>query len=228
MPTTVVMSGPGTTTIVDDAAAAIIAQNALITAQTAQLTLLVAATQAAAANMGGCWEVLADIDIKLRNAAVRSTADAANMKTIITGMASVANTLQGQATTTKMMYLDQQKNNQFTQTATNAALARGGHPAVVVPPADIVATVQSTIQDVTMLNAQIATTNLVSNAIQDSIIGAYETSTKWFAQTVVGSFLIEEYALVQAKVAYIFSAEFIKDAVNAGKRLINQVKAGSS
>lgn len=134
--------------------------------------------------------------------------------------------MQAQSTTTKMMYLDQQKNNQFTQTATNAALARGGHPAVVVPPADIVATIQTTIQEVTTLNAQVAATNLVTNAIQDSISSAYTTSTQWFAQTIVGTFLAEQYASLKAGVAYIFSAEFIKDAVDAGKRLVNNAKAG--
>lgn len=226
MPTTVVMSGPGTTTIVDDAAAAIIEQNILITAQNTTLLAMLAAQQAAAINMGGCWEKLADIEIRMRNSETRAVQDAGTMKTVLTGMASIANTLQAQATTQKMAYLDQQKNNQFQQATTNASLARGGHPPTVVPPADIVATVQSTIQDVTMLNAQIATTNVVTNAIQDSIIGAYETSTKWFAQTLVGSWLIEEWALVKAKVAYIFSAEFIKDGVDLGKRLFSNAKAG--
>jgi hypothetical protein len=125
-----------------------------------------------------------------------------------------------------MAYIDQQKNNQFTQTATNAALARGGHPAVVVPPADIVTTVQTTIQDVTMLNAQVKVTNIVTTTIEESILGAVETSTKWFAQTVVGSFLIEQYASLKAGVAYVFSAEFIEDAIDTGQRLINKVKAG--
>jgi hypothetical protein len=220
------MSGPGTTTIVDDAAAAIIAQNALITTQNATLVTMLAAQQAAAINMGGCWEKLADIEIRLRSAEARAVEDSANMKTVLTGMASISNTMQAQSTTTKMMYLDQQKNNQFTQTATNAALARGGHPAVVVPPADIVATIQTTIQEVTTLNAQVAATNLVTNAIQDSISSAYTTSTQWFAQTIVGTFLAEQYASLKAGVAYIFSAEFIKDAVDAGKRLVNNAKAG--
>ena len=226
MPTTVVMSGPGTTTIVDDAAAAIIQQNALITTQNATLVTMLAAQQAAAINMGGCWEKLADIEIRLRSAEARAVEDSANMKTVLTGMASISNTMQAQSTTQKMMYLDQQKNNQFTQTATNAALARGGHPAVVVPPADIVATIQTTIQEVTTLNAQVAATNLVTNAIQDSISYAYTTSTQWFAQTIVGTFLAEQYASLKAGVAYIFSAEFIKDAVDAGKRLVSNAKAG--
>ena len=226
MPTTVVMSGPGTTTIVDDAAAAIIEQNVLITTQNATLVTMLAAQQAAAINMGGCWEKLADIEIRLRSAEARAIEDSANMKTVLTGMASISNTMQAQSTTQKMMYLDQQKNNQFTQTATNAALARGGHPAVVVPPADIVATIETTIQEVTTLNAQVAATNLVTNAIQDSISYAYTTSTQWFAQTIVGTFLAEQYASLKAGVAYIFSAEFIKDAVDAGKRLVSNAKAG--
>lgn len=226
MPTTITMTGPGTATLIDDAAAAIIAQNALITTQNATLLLMLSAQQAAAINMGGCWEKLADIEIRLRNSETRAVQDAGTMKTVLTGMASIANTLQGQATTQKMMYLDQQKNNQFQQATTNASLARGGHPPTVVAPADIITTVQTTIQDVTMLNAQIATTNVVTNAIQDSIIGAYETSTKWFAQTLVGSWLIEEWALVKAKVAYIFSAEFIKDGVDLGKRIFTNAKAG--
>jgi hypothetical protein len=211
--------GSGTITIVDSTAEAILAQNLIL----AEILL---AQQAAATNLGGCWEKLADIDIKLRNAATRATADAGNMKTILTGMANISNTLQGQATTQKMAYLDQVNNNKFQQATTQASLARGGHPPTVVPPTDIVAEVQKNVQQVTELNVTIATTNLVTNTIQDGIIGAYETSTKWFAQTIVGSWLIEEYAIIQAKVAYIFSSEFIKDAVDAGKRLAASIKAG--
>jgi hypothetical protein len=212
-------AGTGTWTITEDAAAAILAQNLI-------LTEILLAQQAAASNMGGCWEKLSDIEIRLRNAETRAVQDAGTMKTMLTGMASISNTLNNQATTQQMAYLDQQKNNQFQQATTNASLARGGHPPTVVQPAEIVATVQQNIQDVTMLKAQVATTNLVSNTIQDSIITAYETSTKWFAQTLVGSWLAEQWAFVKAQTAYIFSAEFVKDAIDAGKRLVNNTKAG--
>lgn len=218
----------GTITIVDTTAIAVDLLTAQITAQNVILTASLAAQQAAAINMGGCWEKLVDIEIRLRTAETRAVADAGNMKTVLTGMASISNTLNSQATTQQMAYLDQQKNNQFQQATTNASLARGGHPPTVVPPADILATIQKNIEDVGTLKTQVAATNLVTNTIQDSIIGAYETSTKWFAQTVVGSFLIEEYALIEAKVAYIFSAKFIKDTIDAGKRVLNNAKAGGT
>ena len=226
MVTTVTMSGPGTTTIVDDVAAAILAQNTLITAQNATLVTMLAAQQAAASNLELCAKKLTSIDNRMKEANAQSVLDSGNAKTMLTGMASIANTMQGQATTQKMAYLDQQKNNQFQQATTNASLARGGHPATVVPAPDILATMQSTIQDVTTLNVQIATTNVVSNAIQESIIGAYETSTKWFAQTVVGTFLAEQYASLKAGVSYVFSAEFIEDTIDAAQRLVNKGKSG--
>lgn len=226
MPTTVVMSGPGTTTIVDDAAAAIILQNGLITAQNATLVSMLAAQQATASNLELCSKTLDAIHKRMMEANAQAVKSSGDFKTMLTGMANISNTLTAQATVQKMSYIDQQKNNQFQQATTNASLARGGHPPTVVPPVDIVTTVQATIQDVTMLNAQVKVTNIVTNTIEESIIGATETSAKWFAQTVVGSFLIEQYALLKAGVSYVFSSEFIEDSINAAKRLINKVKSG--
>jgi hypothetical protein len=187
---------------------------------------MLAAQQATASNLELCAKSLSNIHKRLEESNAQAVLNSGNFKTMLTGMANISNTMQAQSTTQKMMYLDQQKNNLFTQTATNASLARGGHPPTVVPPADIVATIQTTIQEVTQLNALVAATNLVTNAIQDSIAYAYTTSTQWFAQTVVGTFLAEQYASLKAGVAYIFSAEFIEDTIDAAQRLVNKVKSG--
>jgi len=219
MTTTVTMSGPGTTTIVDDTAAAIIAQNALISAQTAELVLLVAATQAAAINMGGCWEKLTDIEIRMRKADAR-------MEVMQTGLASISNTMSDTATTAQMAYLDQVKNNEFQQKTTNASLARGGHPPTVVQPADLLEKLQKNIQEVTILKGEVAATNLVSNFISEGISKAWTTSSQWVATSAVGTFLSAQFTILETKVAYVFSKEFIKDAIDFSERQVQKIKAG--
>jgi len=218
--------GSGTLTITDTTAEAIIAQNLLITAQNATLVTMLAAQQASASNLELCSKTLDELHKRMMEANAQNIKNSGDFKTMLTGMANISNTLTAQATVQKMSYIDQQKNNQFQQATTNASLARGGHPPTVVQPAEILATIQTTIQDVTTLNAQVRVTNIVTSTIEESIIGAVETSSKWFAQTVIGSFLIEQYASLKAGVAYIFSAEFIEDSINAAKRLINKVKSG--
>ena len=221
MPTTVTMSGPGTTTIVDDAAAAILAQNALITTQNATLLLMLEAQQAAAINMGGCWEKLADIEIRLRKADVR-------MEVIQTGLASMSNTMAETATTAQMAYLDQTKNNEFQQKTTNASLERGGHPPTVVQPAELLTKLQTNIREVTVLKGEVAATNLVSGFISDSITKAWTTSYQWVASSVVGTTISGQYAILETKVAYIFSKEFVRDTIDAADRVITKIKAGFS
>jgi hypothetical protein len=191
----------------------------LIAAQNTQLALLVAANQAAAINMGGCWEKLADIEIRMRKADVR-------MEVMQTGLASISNKMADAATTAQMAYLDQVKNNEFQQQTTNASLARGGHPPTVVQPADLLTKLQKNIQEVTILKGEVAATNLVSGFISDGISKAWTTSYQWVATSAVGTFLSAQFLVLETKVAYVFSKEFIKDAIDFSERQVQKIKAG--
>jgi hypothetical protein len=191
----------------------------LIAAQNATLVAMLAAQQASAINMGGCWEKLADIEIRMRKADVR-------MEVMQTGLASISNKMADAATTAQMAYLDQVKNNEFQQQTTNASLARGGHPPTVVQPADLLTKLQKNIQEVTILKGEVAATNLVSGFISDGISKAWTTSYQWVATSAVGTFLSAQFLVLETKVAYVFSKEFIKDAIDFSERQVQKIKAG--
>jgi hypothetical protein len=207
-------AGTGTWTITEDAAAAILAQNLI-------LADMLLAQQAAAINMGGCWEKLADIEIRMRKADAR-------MEVMQTGLAHISNTMSESTTTQQMAYLDQVKNNEFQQQTTNASLARGGHPPTVVQPADLLTKLQTNIQQTTILKGEVAATNLVSNFITDGIAKAWTTSYEWVATSAVGTFLSAQFTLLETKVAYVFSKEFIKDAIDFSERQVQKIKAGGA
>jgi hypothetical protein len=193
----------------------------LIAAHNTQMALLVAANQAAAINMGGCWEKLADIELRMRKADAR-------MEVMQTGLAHISNTMADAATTAQMAYLDQVKNNEFQQQTTNASLARGGHPPTVVQPADLLTKLQKNIQEVTILKGEVAATNLVSGFISDGITKAWTTSYEWVATSAVGTFLSAQFTILETKVSYLFSKEFIKDAIDFSERQVQKIKAGGA
>jgi hypothetical protein len=193
----------------------------LIAAHNTQMALLVAANQAAAINMGGCWEKLADIEIRMRKFDAR-------MEIMQTGMAHISNTLSESTTTQQMAYLDQTKNNEFQQQTTNASLARGGHPPTVVQPQDLLVKLQKNIEDTTILKGEVLATNLVSNFITDGIGEAYKTSYEWVATSAVGVALTGIFAMLETKVSYLFSKEFIKDAIDFSERQVQKIKAGGA
>jgi hypothetical protein len=193
----------------------------LIAAHNTQMALLVAANQAAAINMGGCWEKLADIEIRMRRFDAR-------MEIMQTGMAHISNTLSESTTTQQMAYLDQTKNNEFQQQTTNASLARGGHPPTVVQPQDLLVKLQKNIEDTTILKGEVLATNLVSNFITDGIVEAYKTSYEWVATSAVGVALTGIFAMLETKVSYLFSKEFIKDAIDFSERQVQKIKAGGA
>lgn len=213
----------GGTVVIDEAfeLAVFEQQVAALTAQNLILADMLLAQQAAAINMGGCWEKLADIEQRMRKADAR-------MEVLQTGIAHISNTMSESATTQQMAYLDQVKNNEFQQQTTNASLARGGHPPTVVQPQDLLVKLQKNIEETTILKGEVAATNLVSNFITDGIAKAWTTSYEWVATSAVGTFLSAQFTILETKVAYIFSKEFIKDAIDVAERQVQKIKAGGS
>jgi hypothetical protein len=199
--------------------ASVEATTALQTALLAEMAIQTLALQAAAINMGGCWEKLADIEIRMRKFDAR-------MEIMQTGMAHISNTLSETATTQQMAYLDQTKNNEFQQQTTNASLARAGHPPTVVQPQDLLVKLQKNIEDTTILKGEVMATNLVSNFITDGIGEAYKTSYEWVATSAVGVALTGIFTMLETKVSYVFSKEFIKDAIDFSERQVQKIKAG--
>jgi hypothetical protein len=127
MPTTVTMTGPGTTTIVDDAAAAIIAQtNAITATMTSNNTLLIAeltfidsAINQININVGKLVDRSALISKAISDLEATTSVSVSSQNTM--------NVLQATA------IANQIKTNNFQMAATKEALERTGQPVPVLP-----------------------------------------------------------------------------------------------
>jgi hypothetical protein len=112
MPTTITMTGPGTTTLVDDAAAAIIAQNVIL--------LQIKNISANNANVM--------VDLKKE---ISALGDACN--TLKVSIGSIATMSAGTNAIIAMQASNQIKTNNYQIEATKAALERTNQPPVVMP-----------------------------------------------------------------------------------------------
>jgi len=163
MPTTVTMTGPGTTTIVDDAAAAIIAQtNAITATMTSNNTLLIAeltfidsAINQININVGKLVDRSALISKALSDLEATTSVSAAGQSSL--------NALQATA------IANQIKTNNFQMAATKEALARTGQPEPTLPSFDD--QLKESVNDAITLNA-ISTAQGVATSFINSTISS--------------------------------------------------------
>lgn len=163
MATTVTMSGPGTTTIVEDAAAAIILQTAANeklwgTAGLAIPGSPISMMQVQAQSLNDMASIMASMMENQKDIA-------ANLSVIQTALAGLTVHVANGVTTSQVAVADQIKNNKFSQQTTNAALERSELPPTVVEPGDLLTTIQTTVSDVTVLKAQTEAASLVETTL---------------------------------------------------------------
>lgn len=143
MPTTIVMSGPGTTTLVDDAALAIAAQTAALEVIAASNTLQMDALWGAAAVAipGSPRNSLANISTQLATLNDNLMTMKEQQRALTGALGEFSNTMKAQnAQAQKMEVLqtmaitDQIETNRFTKAETVAALQRNGIDPQPQPP----------------------------------------------------------------------------------------------
>ncbi len=186
MTTTVTMSGPGTTTIVNDAAAAILAHttamNALFNPVQALKTPGTPATSmyVAASSLNDMAGMMSDLIVETRKTN-------ANLEIMIQTLNALQTSVAVQTTTQQLTYLDQAKNNAFNQATTNAALQRADLPPTQVKSGDFANTVSSTIQEVSVLDLQSKVVTITQQGIASAQNFAVEQG-KWLVEKAwVGS-----------------------------------------
>jgi cell division protein FtsL len=170
MPTTVTMTGPGTTTIVNDAAAAITAQTAALTAElvfidsdlfqiNVNVAKLVDQAKVSAKALSDLQVSIAGLSAATSNAAVIQAAAASN----------------------------QIQTNNFQVAATKATLEATGQPVPAMPP--IVDQMKTVVTDSMVLNAAATAEGAITNFIQTQAAAAqtwlvgtevYKDVASWF------------------------------------------------
>lgn len=131
------------------------------------------------------------------------------------GLANISTTMTKQLTTQQTALVDQIKNNQFQQTATNAALADSGKGPVVVPPQRFVDNVKETVQDIATVKSQLVVSGFIEGYLTETVVEANQQVLTWVAETEIGKSAINLWKDIKLKVTSIFAT---KKAENAGNR----------
>jgi hypothetical protein len=232
MVTTVTMSGPGTTTIVDDTAAAIILQTAWLEAHYGSAGLLVpgspiAVMSATQGTLNNIYEQLKAMDGKLESVVGQITDLNGQMEKSRTGLATVSTHMSQQTVLAKLNYLETAKNNAFTQETTQNSLKDAGKPPTVVTPTAFVAKVQSTIQELTVINAQTTIVTTITETATATLTTAYTESLAWAARTEVGGWVVIQYGRVKGFLTGLFTAEKAKEVARDVNQSALNVKGGN-
>ena len=142
------------------------------------------------------------------------------------GLANINTNLTKQLTTQQVALVDQMKNNQFQQTATNAALADAGKGPVTVPPTAWVEKVKTTVTEVGDIKAQIAVSGWVEGYLTETITEANIELTKWVAETEIGKGVIKLWGDLKLKVKTIFAPKIAENISNRAQAAVVAAKAG--
>jgi hypothetical protein len=144
-----------------------------------------------------------------------------------TGLAEMSTHMSQQAVIQKLSYIDQVKNNEFQQQTTNASLADAGKPPTVVTPGAFVTKVQSTLKDLTMINAQTTVVSTITNYSTEAVTYGYTKSLEWAAKTEIGQWITTTYGEIKLKVTALFSTEKAKEVLDDSKQALLDVKGGN-
>ena len=166
MPTTVTMSGPGTTTIVDDAAAAITAQTAALTTAINAQTAVLKQLQGTLATVTGALGAIADSS-KASSGAITSVAKAVgNASSALSDMA-VTNQAVASSTITK---------NNFDKEVVSQTLLQNGQELPKLPP--VADQLKSELKDGGLISEITKLEGLIKKKITDAFADATEWAKK--------------------------------------------------
>jgi len=224
--------GSGTITITDTTAAAIIAQTAANELLWGNAGLIIpgspiAVMSATQGTLNNIYEQLKAMDSKLESVVGQVTDLNGQMEKSRTGLASISTHMSQQTVLAKLNYLETAKNNAFTQETTQNSLKDAGKPPTVVTPQAFVAKVQSTLQELTVINAQTSIVTTISDYATDTINTAFTESLAWAAKTEVGGWVVTQYGRVKGFLAGLFTAEKAKEIARDVNQSALNVRGGN-
>jgi hypothetical protein len=185
---------------------------------------IASATQGTLANI---YAQLQSMDNRLKEVSGQVTDLNGQMEKSRTGLAKISTHIGEQSVVQKMALLDQVKHNEFQQQTTNASLKDAGKPPTVVTPTAFVAKVESTLKDLTTINAQTTIVNTVTEYSTSTLTKAYEESLSWAAQTEIGGWIIKQWAKAKLAITQLFAAEKVKETARDVNQSALNLKGGN-
>lgn len=224
--------GSGTITIVDTTAAAIIAQTAANELLWGPAALIIpgspiAVMSATQGTLSNILEQLQSMDDRFKAIETQMSDMNGQMEKSRTGLASISTHMGQQATVQKLAYLDQTKHNEFQQQTTNASLADAGKPPTIVTPAAFVTKVQTTLQEITVIDAQTTIITSITDYAGKAINTAYEVSVAWAVQTEIGGWIAKQYLRAKTAINSLFTVEKAQEIVRKTNQTALNVKGGN-
>jgi len=232
--------GPGTFVIADDTPAQIVL---LTTAVAAQTTAFNAAFSTAAAilpntpaaQLRGINSSMADLAVAASNIVLalndmkKTQAETFQaLQKMQNGMASIATQVAAGVANQQIAIVDQIKNNEFQQQTTNQSLADAGKPPTVVTPGNILAKIQSSVQDVSILRAQSYASNLITTQISDGFSWSYTYTTDWIAGTQVAQDAVSMWTEFKTKYLGFKVKDVVNEAVAIKDAGLQRISAGKA
>jgi hypothetical protein len=144
-----------------------------------------------------------------------------------TGLASISTHMGSSATIQKLAFLDQTKHNEFQQQTTNASLADAGKPPTVVTQKAFVTKVQTTLQEITVIDAQTTIVTSITEYAGKALTTAYDVTIAWAAQTEIGGWIAKQYLRAKTAINSLFTVEKAKEAVRTTNQSALNVKGGN-
>jgi hypothetical protein len=224
--------GSGTITITDTTAAAIIAQTAANELLWGPAALIIpgspiAVMSATQGTLSNILDQLKSMDDRLKEVGTQVTALNGQMESSRSGLASISTHMGQQATIQKLAYLDQTKHNEFQQLTTNASLADAGKPPTVVTPQAFVAKVETTLKDLTIIEAQTTIVTSITEYAGKVITTAYDVSLAWAVQTEIGGWIAKKYAEAKLAINSLFTVEKVQEVARKTNQTALNVKGGN-
>ena len=224
--------GTGSVTITDTTAAAIIAQTAANELLWGNAGLIIpgspiAVMSATQGTLSNILEQLQSMDDRFKAIETQISDVNGQMEKSRSGLATISTHIGQQATIQKLAYLDQTKHNEFQQQTTNASLADAGKPPTIVTPAAFIAKVESTLKEVTMIDAQTTIVTLITEYAGKAITTAYDVSLAWAVQTEIGGWIAKQYLKAKTAINSLFVVEKAQEVVRKTNQTALNVKGGN-
>jgi hypothetical protein len=132
-----------------------------------------------------------------------------------TGLANIQFTMSRQVATQQIAVANEIRVAKFQEQTVNTALKEAGKPPIEVTPTNFVDGVKTSVEDISVLNAQTTIAATITNVVSNAITEGIQISTTWAAQTAVGAFVTSYVTELKLKTQLLFA----DDEAKAGIRL---------
>jgi len=138
----------------------------------------------------------------------------AEMEKNRTGLANIQFTMSRQLATQQLSVSNDIRVAKFQEKTVNTALAEAGKPPIEVTPTNFVEGVKTSVEDISVLNAQTTIAATVTNVVTSAVTEGIKISTQWAGQTAVGQFVTSYVTELKLKTQLLYADDEARAKIN--------------